>query len=166
MDIKKTHIWGFVFVLITGSLMHFLYDWSCQSVIVSFIAPVNESPWEHLKLLFFPAIFYMAAEYFIYGKDFKVFFAAKMTAITIGLFFILTFFYTYSGVLGFNLLVLDVLDFILADALCFYLSCYLLQNYNDGSLSDSLKGIAVLLIIAVCFAVWTNNPPDLGVFWG
>lgn len=166
MDIKKTHIVGFIFIVIVGSLMHFAYKWSGENIWVSFIAPVNESPWEHLKLLFWPALMYMVAEFFIYGKYSKSFFAVKMTSILSGLMFILIFFYTYSGILGFNLLVLDILDFFLAVALYFYLSCYMLQNYSDGSFSDSLKGIVVLFLVAVCFVVWTNSPPDLGVFWG
>lgn len=166
MDIKKTHIVGFVFIVIVGCLMHFAYKLSGENIWVSFIAPVNESPWEHLKLLFWPAIMYMVAEFFIYGKYNKSFFAVKMTSILSGLMFILIFFYTYSGILGFNLLVLDILDFFLAVALYFYLCCYMLQNYSDGSFSDSLKGIVVLFLVGVCFVVWTNSPPDLGVFWG
>ena len=28
------------------------------------------------------------------------------------------------------------------------------------------KAIAVLLLLFVCFILWTDNPPDLGIFWG
>lgn len=166
MQKKKYHIIGFLFVLVSGTLLHFVYDWSGQNVIVSYFAAVNESPWEHLKLLFWPACFFAVYEYFIYGKDRNDFFAIKMTAIVTALLFILTFFYTYSGILGFNLLALDIADFIFADAICFCLSFYMMTASCESDFSDSLKGLAVLIILAMCFVLWTNNPPDLGVFWG
>ncbi len=166
MTLKKHHIIGFFFVLILGTVFHFVYDWSGQMTIVSYFASVNESPWEHLKLIFWPALFYGVYEYFSYGKLRNDFFAVKMTAIVSALLFTLIFFYTYSGILGFNLLALDIADFILADGICFALSYYMLSSSDAGSFSDSLKGMAVLLVIAMCFVLWTNNPPDLGVFWG
>ena len=45
------------FVLVAaflGTLNHFLYFLSGQSPIVALFCPVNESVWEHLKLLYFP----------------------------------------------------------------------------------------------------------------
>ena len=49
---------GFIAVSIAGTLMHFIYEWSGNNKIVALFAPVNESPWEHLKLLFFPFVIY------------------------------------------------------------------------------------------------------------
>lgn len=166
MSVKKYHITGFFFVLILGTILHFAYDRSGQNAVVSFFAAVNESPWEHLKLIFWPACFFSVYEYFAYGKGRNDFFAVKMTAIVSALIFTLSFFYTYSGILGFNLMALDIGDFIMADGVCFALSYYLLSSSDSALFADSLKGIAVLTVIAMCFVLWTNNPPDLGVFWG
>ena len=44
-------------VAILGSLNHFLYDWTGGSSFAALFCPINESPWEHLKLLFFPFLF-------------------------------------------------------------------------------------------------------------
>ena len=43
--------WGLTALIGTG--LHFLYDWM-PFQLVGMIAPVNESVWEHLKLLFWP----------------------------------------------------------------------------------------------------------------
>ena len=53
-QIKKWEIAEFIFIAIVGTLLHFVYDWSGQNPAVGIIAPVSESTWEHLKLLFFP----------------------------------------------------------------------------------------------------------------
>lgn len=61
-DFMKTlktymHI-GIFFVITAGSLAHFFYDWSGHASIVGYFTPVNESIWEHMKLLFFPMLLY------------------------------------------------------------------------------------------------------------
>lgn len=55
---KRDIIIGILFVLVTGTLSHFLYDWSGRLPVVGLFAPVNESVWEHMKLLFFPMLLY------------------------------------------------------------------------------------------------------------
>ena len=166
MQIKKYHITGFFFVLILGTLLHFTYAWSGGNIIVGIFSAVNESIWEHLKLIFWPALLFALYEYFAYGKEYPDFFAVKMTAILSALLFTVVFYYTYSGILGFNILLVDLLDFVLSDFLCFYVSYNLLNSSSRGSRADSIKGIAVLLLLSLCFILWTNNPPDLGIFWG
>mgnify|MGYP000553216987 CR=1 FL=1 len=50
--LKKSEIFGAIFVMVLGTLMHFFHDWSGKNPIVALFAPYNESTWEHLKLLF------------------------------------------------------------------------------------------------------------------
>ena len=57
-NLKSALIIGTIFVLITGILSHFVYDWSGQNFIVGFFSPVNESTWEHMKLSFFPMLLF------------------------------------------------------------------------------------------------------------
>ena len=52
--LKTYTIIGVFFVLAAGSLAHFLYDWTGSNAIAGLFVPVNESVWEHMKLLFFP----------------------------------------------------------------------------------------------------------------
>lgn len=166
MKIKKYHIAGFFFVLILGTLLHFTYNFSGQNKFVSYFSAVNESVWEHLKLIFFPALIFSIVEFFTYGREESDFWAIKMTAVLSSMLFIVVFFYTYSGVLGFNIAVLDILSFAIADFILFYVSFNMLKASSSGNKADSLKAIAVLLLLAVCFIIWTDNPPDLGIFWG
>ena len=50
----KLDIIGFVFVSVIGTLAHFVFEWSGNNTVVGLFCPINESPWEHLKLIFFP----------------------------------------------------------------------------------------------------------------
>ena len=51
---KKWELAGLFFAIATGNLLHFVYDWSGESLVAAVISGVNESTWEHMKLLFLP----------------------------------------------------------------------------------------------------------------
>ena len=47
---------GILFTLIAGTLLHFCYEWRGENHFVALFAPVSESLWELLKLLYFPEL--------------------------------------------------------------------------------------------------------------
>ena len=51
MNIKKLKVLGFFIAFVLSFLVHFLYD-LFPYFITSIFAPVNESIWEHMKILF------------------------------------------------------------------------------------------------------------------
>ena len=57
---KRYIVTGLLFVGILGTLFHFVYDWCRQSRLIGLFVPVNESTWEHMKLLFIPMLIYIA----------------------------------------------------------------------------------------------------------
>ena len=51
---KRLLLWeaaGFLFTAAVGALLHFTYDWSGGTVLAAAFSAVNESTWEHMKLL-------------------------------------------------------------------------------------------------------------------
>lgn len=55
MKTKSIFIISCIISIIIGTLLHFVYEWSGNNFIVGLFAPVNESVWEHLKLILLPA---------------------------------------------------------------------------------------------------------------
>ena len=58
---RKLFFWelgGFLFTGALGTLLHFVYEWSGGSALAACVSAVNESTWEHMKLLFFPMLLY------------------------------------------------------------------------------------------------------------
>ena len=51
MSLKKIKIIGIITIFALSFLYHFLYQWF-PNPIFSIIFPVNESIWEHMKLLY------------------------------------------------------------------------------------------------------------------
>ena len=59
MKLEKEQSWNllrtFVCITIAGTLLHGLFDlW--PSILTEFVAPVNESIWEHVKIVFWPLL--------------------------------------------------------------------------------------------------------------
>lgn len=62
--IRKIEITAFIAACILGVLFHFVYDWTGKNPAAAAFFPVNESTWEHLKLVFFPIMILSLGEYF------------------------------------------------------------------------------------------------------
>ena len=95
-NLSFTNLLGFFIVSILGCINHFIYELSGKNTLAASITPINESTWEHLKLLFFPFIAYIIFEFFIYGKHISGFlfscsaFSIPCTALSFS-FFMLSF---------------------------------------------------------------------------
>ena len=162
---KRIELIGIAFVWITGTLLHFTYEWSGNSAAAALVAPINESPWEHLKMLFFPFILYALFEYFILGKKFKNFTSAKLLGIVSGMAFILVAFYTYYGIYGQEIIWFDIIIFLTAAYLAYSISCFHCLHRAKRILPLKLAP-AMLIFTAACFAVFTLFPPALPLFAG
>ena len=70
-DLKRLEIIGAIIVCILAPVFHFLFEWSGDNTFVGIFAAVNESVWEHTKIVYFPFLFYSIAEYFILRDVYK-----------------------------------------------------------------------------------------------
>lgn len=50
--VNKKNIFMIIFLFLLSFLWHFMYDWF-PSVLTSIFFPVNESIWEHMKIIFY-----------------------------------------------------------------------------------------------------------------
>lgn len=167
MSLKKWEVIDAVFIIFLGTLLHFTYDWSGQNVLVGTFSAVNESTWEHLKLLFFPALLFSIFEYFFVGKEYPCFFTVKLAAILLGMAGIVTAFYTYTGIVGTNFLAADILCFVFGALIVCFISYYGLSRSWFCSASDTWRpgySLAALLLLAALFIFFTFYPPGIGLF--
>lgn len=164
MKSKRWHIIGFFFTSLMGTLLHFLYEWSGNSPVAALFSAVNESTWEHLKLLVIPFLLFSILEYFIYGKTHGNFAAAKFFGALAGMLTITVLFYTYSGILGYSLPAINIAIFYIGVFMAYYVSFRILKGQRFPSRTAkrlSLLGIVGLLAL---FFYFTFDPPKLGIF--
>lgn len=160
--IFRQAVCSFIFVSVAGSLLHFVYDWSGQSRLAGYFSAVNESTWEHMKLMFIPMFIFALYLLFRFRKSRPSVFPAYAVAALIAVFLIPVFFYTYTGVLGFNVNFLNLTIFYVCAAIgstCFY---RLAVRTDLSDLNIVLLLIHLTLLLAFIF--FTYNPPFLGIF--
>ena len=136
-----------------GVLLHYVYEWSGGNLFVGLFAPVNESVWEHLKLLVMPLLFLMIFEFSIYGKRRYNFFTAKFLGTLVGILTILNSYYFYTGALGIENMSLNIFLFI-AGVLVAYatsLSVMTMQKRIGGGLWETLSILALGGLCALFF---------------
>ena len=85
-------LWTFIL----GSICHFLYEFSDYNPFLALIVPVNESVWEHLKLVFFPVLFLTIAEYSLRRPNPSMLFASRFVGVIVAMAAITVLFYCRS----------------------------------------------------------------------
>ena len=165
--LKKTipywQMGGFVFTAVAGTLLHFLFEWTGGNVVTALFSAVNESIWEHLKLLFYPMLAVAVIEYFFWGKKVESFWCMKLIGIFIGLGLIPVVYYTYTGVLGVNADWFNVTIFFLAAAAVYWAETKLFQRGDTCRIGSKLA-VAFLCLLAAVFTVLTFDPPHIPLF--
>ena len=91
---------GFVFTGILGTFLHFLFDITGENVIAGIFSAVNESIWEHMKLLYYPMVLFNMVQYRFWGRNTPSFWCTKLIGMLVGLAIIPVLYYTYTGILG------------------------------------------------------------------
>ena len=98
-SIGLSQLMGFAVTSLLGTLLHFLYEWLGKAAFIAPFSGVNESTWEHMKLIFWPMFVYAIVQSFFF-KDREEFRCVKLRGILLGLILIPILFYTYNGVIG------------------------------------------------------------------
>lgn len=163
---KKVPAWqmsGFVFVSILGTLLHFLFDLTGESVVAAVFSAVNESIWEHMKLLFYPMALFAVIEYFAWGKEVASFWCIKLLGILGSLALIPVSYYTYTGILGINADWVNITIFFLAAGLGYFAETKLLKR-DCPCVLPSWTAIGILLLLGAAFTAFTFAPPQIPFF--
>lgn len=158
-----------IVTILLGVLAHFVYDISANSFLVGLFFPVNESIWEHLKLVLVPLTIFGIIYSFIL-KNIKStlnnFWYYIATAIIISMLIIPTSHYTYKTIFKTVPDFVNIIIYIVSMIISFY---YLYKKIAMEYMSPSSKnknstGILFITILYLLFIVFTIYPPKLELF--
>ncbi len=144
-------------------MLHFLYDWTKGSILVAPFSAVNESIWEHMKLLFFPMFLFALIEYMFIGKEIKDFWCIKFVGILSGLILIPTIYYTYTGIGGINADWFNIIIFFISAWFSYWLENLIFKNKFNFCKVSYIAFVA-LCLIGVLFIVMTFVQPRIPLF--
>lgn len=163
---KSVSFWqwtGFVFTSIAGTLLHFAFDWSGQSPFWGLFSAVNESIWEHMKLLFFPLLAFSLIESRYVAPQHPTFWCTKLLGTLVGLTLIPVLYYTYTGALGVYADWFNITIFFLAAAAVYFVETKYLNRAHARCVSPA-SAVALLCLLAGVFFLFTFAPPRIPLF--
>ena len=147
---------GMLFTLLFGNLLHFVYDWTVQAGWAAYLSAVNESTWEHMKLLAVPWLVWTVVT--IAANRCAASVLPRAIGLLAGLAAIPALFYTYTGILGKSVGVVNILIFQAAVLLAYFVSASLQKSARLSSVPFQILGILLHLLAALAFLFFTSSP--------
>lgn len=160
----KKNIIAFIVIGALGALSHFVFEWTNENYIIGLFFPVNESVWEHLKLLFFPTAIYSTLEY-ILSKDKPLNYLQAVVFSTLcGMVWIVMLFYTVSGVIGYNIDILNISIYFIGVIITVYKKDVIIKKEKFVLPIFYWTSLFLGIITAIFFIVFSYNPLSYGIF--
>jgi len=153
---------GFAVSTLGGTLLHFLYEWLDKAWWIAPFSGVNESTWEHMKLLFWPTFIYAVIQSIFFGA-YRDFWCIKLRGILLGIALIPLLFYTYNGVIGKSPDWINIVIFFVSAAISFI---YEYRLFKDKRViwGSSTVSVIILISVALLFILFTFITPELAIF--
>jgi hypothetical protein len=162
---KHSSFWqaaGFAVSTLFGTILHFLYDWTGGNTLAAIFSGVNESTWEHMKLLYWPLIAFAVFQYFFF-RDEKNYWWVKLAATALGLMLIPVLFYTYNGMFGKSPDWVNIAIFYIAAATAFGFEWWAFRKKLMLWKHPQL-GLGALVVIGILFVIFTFATPRIPLF--
>lgn len=145
------------FLFFLGSMLHFVYGVSDKNKIVALFVPVNESIFEHSKLLLVPLVLFWGIAYFFIKNDIDVnkYFTAMLMSIIFSILVMVSFYYTYKEIIGNSYLWIDIFDLLLS----LFLGQIIANHFYEYGIGvPAFLSLGIVLSIFVFYTYLTFKP--------
>ncbi|MEL7570807.1 MAG: DUF6512 family protein [Eubacteriaceae bacterium] len=152
-------------IFLFGSLFHFLYELSGERGIVGLFSAVNESVWEHLKMIVLPVVLFWCVYYFAKGRKYSIdknkWFTAALVSLVTALIAMPMIYYFYTQAFGVEIIAVDIaiLFIVLMFGQLLGLHFY---KYSKGMRWQI--AVFTMILIIIVFMIFTYYPPKIPLF--
>lgn len=155
---------SFVFIGLVGASLHFTFELSnFSSLVVAYFSAVNESTWEHLKMVFFPGLLFALIEYTYVREQVNNYIIAKTASLFVMPLIITVGWYIYAPLLGRSFYPMDLFLFYLAVFIGQIVS-YKLLTHPPLEKQYTQYAIGVFAALFIAFSMFTFFPPTIFLF--
>lgn len=153
---KLNLILGYIVVCALGILSHFAFDFFKIDYLRA-IFPANESIFEHLKLFIFPAFLYMLVDWIV-TKNKTGIFSSYISGVLVASIFMICSYYTYSGIIGEDNSIVNILIFFVCVLIIFY------YRYKKITLFEGANSVIAFIVFLLIIEIFTFYPTDIHLF--
>ena len=157
MTLKKIKIISVFSMFLLCFLTHFLYNWF-PNTLFSIFFPVNESIWEHMKMMTSSILIWSTLEYFLY-KKFRInhsnFILSLFLEVTLSIIIFLIIYlpiYHFTG----SVFILNIIVLFISIYFVNIISFYIL---NLRPLHKEILSIVGIILLYIIMGILTYNPP-------
>ncbi len=157
------YIISYIIASSLGVIFHFLFAWLNESVIVAPFVPVNESIFEHLKLLFYPFLIVSIIELLTRKRSLKKCLPYRILFITLAIIILPTIYYTLKSCIG-NVGFVNILLYFLSLFLAYLLSYIAEKKQLVPTKAMQLTALFITILLIFTFTLMTFTPPEIELF--
>lgn len=156
MSLKKIKIINVVFLFLLSFLWHFMYDWF-PNTIFALVFPVNESIWEHMKIIYYCLFMGSILEFVLCKKNnIKInnFYIEAMVKSILGVIFYLIIFVPFYLWLGESMLI----------SISLMLITYIFMEYigykilTGEEMNINILPVIIIVLGCIMFVILTFYP--------
>lgn len=151
-----------IFIIVIGTLGHFIFEWSGHRKGAGIFFAVNESTWEHIKLAIYPAYLWMIVEIAVRGWS-TALITAQFAGVFASVLLIPGIFYGYTAFTKKNWLIADISVFCIAVALSRWVF-KLVYDLAPQSAAWLVISIVGLVAILAAYLSWSYHAPHCFLF--
>ena len=162
---KKVIIIACIASILIGVFLHFAYDISGQNTIVGILTPVNESVWEHLKLIFIPFTLFSVFFYFYTKQKFSNILLVSLFGNIVGMFVVTTLYYLGDAIFTNDNMIYNIIVYalgVMASYFILYLGLYN-NDFIQETKGSTIIGACALTLMFTVFIANTFSPIKLDI---
>lgn len=152
---------GFSFATLGGTILHFLFDWTDGSILVAPFSGVNESTWEHMKLLYWPLLLFTIVQHRF--CNWENYWCVKLVGTLAGLMLIPVLFFTIRGIFGPTPDWINIGIFYVTAA-CVYALEGWMYSVNWPTCHRTWLALSIMLAVGILFVIFTFETPQIPLF--
>ena len=161
----RINIYYVIWIMLAGTILHFVYEWSGYNAFVALFSPVNESVWEHLKLFFMPAFLFTVFYYYRIGEKNQDYLWCQTKSILAGMGLIIVIYFTYLGIVKQECVWIDIGIFYLSAAGAGVIAGKCSSQMHDGNIEYRKYASIILLLFWALFVWFTYRIPEPLLKW-
>lgn len=165
MNIKKVTILSVFAIFALSFLSHFMYEWF-PNIFTSIFFPVNESIWEHNKMIFTTMMIWGLIEYFIISNHGKKNFPTALLVSTLVTILTNTLIFTpiYYLMNKQDNIIITMIIYIISIIVGQYVSHKILKSNKTYKNLNTISLISIPIIFTI-FGTLTYYPIKTGIFY-
>lgn len=159
---KTFFILSTIFSIILGTVLHFTYNFLHKPFVLGFFLPINESVFEHLKLVLIPLTLVGIVYTILFKKQKNLWYYISISTI-ISMIFIPLAHYSYTNLFNISSAIFDIVIYMIAMT---FANSYTYLKLTKETKQNDKNSIGILLLITIYFiyTIFTIYPPQIELF--